>query len=242
MLEAFAAGAGGRVVHTSAPRLEPGAAAFYGVRPEWLHLWQQAVAQHRRRYYLDNAWFDVAREKFFRVGINAVQSWREKASDGRRLRELGIKATHRAWFDKGSHIVVCRQSDEFMRTVAGWQGGAIAWQQDVLNTLKGQTDRLIVVRIKGETRPLQQELIGARALVTHSSAAAAEALIAGVPVIVTDHQCAAAELGARFEDIENDARLFLHIDEVQPWAQRLADSQWTLEEMRQGAAWKAINA
>lgn len=54
--------------------LAEGAAAFYGVRPAWRHLWEQARREGRTWYYLDNAWFDVARERYFRVGINAVQS------------------------------------------------------------------------------------------------------------------------------------------------------------------------
>ena len=237
VLEAFAAGAGGRVVETSAQRLEAGAAAFYGVRPAWRHLWDEARADGRDWFYLDNAWFDAGRERFFRVGVNALQSWSQEPSDGRRLRELGVKVRDRDP-DVGEHIVVCRQSDEFMRCAAGWQGGMLGWQEDVLNELKRHTDRLIVVRQKGADKPLEHDLHRAHCLVTHSSAAAVEALISGVPVIVTDHECAAARFGMKFEQLERGRAL--DPDEIAAWAARLADSQWTLDELRSGAAWKAI--
>ena len=235
VLEAFAAGCGGRVVQTSARSLEPGPAAFYGVRPGWAHLWRQAQATARDWYYLDNSWFDAGRERYYRIGVNAVQSWSQKPSDGRRLAALGIGI--KPWRPQGEGpVIVCRQSDEYMRTVAGWQGGALAWQEDVLNAMRPHTRRHIVVRVKGASRPLATDLEAAHLLVTHSSAAAVEALIAGVPVIVTDHQCAAAGFSSRFESIDNPVRP----EGREPWAARLADSQWTLDELQKGMAWPTL--
>lgn len=214
---------------TAVRNLWPGPAAFYGVRPAWWHLWRQA----REWFYLDNAWFDAGRERFFRVGVNAMQTWSRKPSDGKRLKALGVQIRPQR---RGRHIVVCRQSDEFMAFNAEWPGGALGWQQSVLTELKQHTDRPMVVRAKHSTLPLQADLKDACALVAHSSAAAVEALIAGVPVIVTDPNCAAAEFAMKFSDIESPPTLI----GVEAWAQRLADSQWTLDEMREGAAWREI--
>lgn len=235
MLEAFAAGCGGKVVQTSARQLAPGPAAFYGVRPEWAHLWRQARSEGRDWYYLDNAWFDCARERFFRIGVNAMQSWSQQPSDGRRLRALGVQLQERP-ARQGRHIVLCRQSDEFMRFNAGWPGGALGWQDDVLEQLRHRTERPIVVRAKQSSTPLAEELQDAWLLVTHASAAAIEAVLAGVPVIVTDPDSAAARFSVGFEQVEDR----LPPQDVRPWAERLADSQWTLNEMQAGMAWRAI--
>lgn len=239
VLEAFAAGARvhgqhARLVHTGVPELAgDGPVAFYGVRPPWRHLWRQATAEGRQRFYLDNSFLDAGRETHFRVGVNALQSWSEKPSDGKRLAALGVKV--QPWRKDGRHIVVCRQSDEFISTFGRWPGdSALAWQQDVLDALNRHTDRPIVVRVKSEERPLVADLTDAWLLVTHSSAAAVEALIAGVPVIVTDAKCAAWRFSSTFKRPRMD-------DGREEWAARLADSQWTLNELRAGLAWRAIH-
>lgn len=230
VLEAFAAGCAGRMASTTARQLEPGGAAFYGVRPPWRHLWAQAKLERRTVYFLDNAWFDAGRERFFRVGVNAVQSWSPRPSDGKRLAALGVRVQPWRW--DGRHIVVCPQSDEFMATVAGRPN----WLAEVLREIATRTDRLVVVRKKGAPRPLRADLHGAWLLVAHSSAAAVEALLAGVPVIVTDPSCAMAAFGSSFSNLETGTR---RPDGREEWAARLADSQFTLNEMRDGTAWRA---
>jgi hypothetical protein len=229
VLEAFAAGCGGKLDSTLAQKLQPGDAAFYGVRPGWLHLWNQAKVEKRNWYWLDNSWFDSSRETMFRVGCNAVQSWSHKLSTGTRLARLGVRI--RPWQKRGAHIVVCNQSDEFMRTIARWPDGAAGWQRTIVKHLQASTERKIVVRDKQCPRPLAEDLKEAWLLITHSSAAAIEALISGVPVIVTDRDCASAGFSTPFDEIERPH----YRDGREGWAARLADSQWTLQELRTGA-------
>jgi hypothetical protein len=232
VLEAFAAGCGGRMSSTWAARLEAGAAAFYGVRPGWMHLWDQAKSEGREFWYLDNSWFDTSRERYFRVGRNALQTWSRAQSDGKRLKALGVRV--KPWRTDGRHIVVAAQSLEFMRTLAGQP----QWPSDVMRAIEQRTDRQILVRAKGCARPLAADLSGAWLLVAHSSAAAVEGLLAGVPVITTDPDCAMSRFSSRFEEIECPRTP----DGREEWAAQLADSQWTLGEFRSGEAWRAINA
>ena len=241
VLDAFAAGVTasgglGRLEPVTVPQLDSGAAAFYGVRPSWKHLWRQALAEERDWYYLDNSWFDASRERYFRVGVNATQSWSPRPSDGTRLAALGVEV--KPWRPDGRHIVVCPQSLEYLACVAGWAWGGQDWLKHVLHELKLNTDRRLIIRAKGGARPLAADLIGARALVTHSSAAAIEALLAGVPAIVTDRSCAAAPLAMMFADIE--AATIPEPAGRHDWAARLADSQWNLTELRDGLAWRML--
>jgi hypothetical protein len=221
VLEALAAGT---------PPGADGVPAFFGV-VGIEGVWQEA--RSRGEYlYLDNAFLDSCRGTHFRVGVNALQTVAKQPNWDRRAQlKLGIEP----WRRDGRHIVVAAQSAHFMEHVAGWPGGVTAWQLHVLESLNQHTDRPIIVRHwsrdKGErAKTLRQDLDGAWALVTHMSAAATEAVLAGIPVFTTG-ACAAREMGlSELEKIENPRRP----DGRQEWAARLAASQWTLEELAAG--------
>lgn len=217
--EAFAVGAGGQVVEPYPATLPPGPVMFYGVRPAWQHLHRQAVSEGRAWYLADNGFF--GREVYFRIAKNAVQA-AQCPPDHERLAVHGIEI--QPWRQDGRHIVVALQSDEFMETVAGWTGDLAAWARE-------RTDRPIRIRRKYDETPLADDLRGAWALVTWSSNAAVEAICAGIPAIALGESVA-----PEGQDIEAPPMEF---DRV-AWAARLAASQWTLKEMRQGLAWRAL--
>lgn len=232
VMDAFCAGCGGRMAWTTEKALLDGDCAFYGVRPPWKHLYEQAKREGRRIYYLDNSYFDVAREKEFRVGVNSLQSWQKKPSDGRRLARLGVQVL--PWRQTGDYILLTPQTDEFMATLHGISG----WTDQVIASLQASGNyRDLVVRRKGARAPLQRDLKKAWALIAYSSAAAVEALIAGVPVIVQDETCAAYDFSGLLEDIESPMMPNGRLE----WLGRLADSQFSLDEMKDGKMWRALN-
>lgn len=234
VLDAFRAGCKEETAPASVedPQLFAGDVAFYGVRPPWARLWKQAITEKRTWYYVDNAWFDCSRENYFRVGVNAVQSWSKKHSDGKRLARLGVQIA--PWRKKGEHVLVCPQTHEFLTTVAQQPN----WLQESIAQVKQFTGRKIVVRDKKTRGTLQHDLKGAWIMVCHSSAAAVEALAAGIPVIVCDPRAACATFSTSFNEIESpympDGRL--------EFMGRLADSQWTLDELRKGEAWREFSS
>jgi hypothetical protein len=228
LLSAFARGCGGRLAEGAPERLAPGAAAFYDVRG-LEHLWRQACDEGRRWYYLDNAYFDIARDRLYRVGVDAMQDRGLGLPDWKRWAALGLPVA--PWQRRGRHIVVCRQSAEFLALV-----GAPWWLGHTLAALEAATDRPIVVREKGEARALAEDLKGAWALVTHSSAAAVEAVLAGVPVFCTGF-CAARTMGlSELAMIERPRRP----DGREIWAATLAGLQWSAEELADGTAWRML--
>lgn len=227
ILEALAAGAGG-----DRPDGTPAFFGVVGIEDEW-----REVRARGAYLYCDNSFFDATRGTYFRVGVGALQTVARRPDWDRRAK---LPVSARPWRRNGKHVVVVAQSDHFMREVAGWPGGALAWQDHVLTALRRGTDRPIVVRHwsrdKGErSRTLQHDLEGAWALVTHMSAAATEAVVSGVPAFATG-PCAALEMGlGQLERIEHPRRP----DGREEWIARLAASQWTLEELRQGK-WKEV--
>ena len=205
MLEAFAAGSGAKMAWTDG-KLEPGAAVFYGVREPWVRLWEQCKAEGRNWHFVDNSYFDVSREKYFRITKNAIQHKGIGESDGKRFAKLGVEIKP---MREGSDIVICTQSPEFMRVIAKDE----SWLDRAISKYSGHR---LIVRSKADKRPLLDDLKNAALLVTWSSAAAVTALLEGVEV-VTGEQCCAHR-----------------VEDRRAWAEVLADNQWTLEEMAGG--------
>ena len=237
--QAFVDGAGGgRVLQPGPPRLVGGSAAFFGVTEATQHLWQQARTEGRDWFYLDNAYFDVARGRMFRAVRNAAQASGCEPPDWARWGALGVPI--QPWRRQGRHVLLIAQSPTHMRVVAGQPGH---WWRDALELLKRHTDREVVVRgWRSDKRALAttlgQALRDCWALVTWSSAAANEALLAGVPVFCAG-PCAASPLGlADLARIESP----IYPEGRATWAAALAGRQWTLDELRQGLAWHALHS
>ena len=184
-------------------------------------------------FYGDNAFFDRCRGAHFRFARNALQIAEAQRPDWARWRAIGLRI---APWQRGRHVVVVEQSAHHLRL----SGGGEAWLGGTLNSLAALTDRPIRVRRwnrdkGGAASSLAADLNDAHALVTHTSAAANEALLAGVPVFVTG-PCAASPLASgSLEGIEAPR----YPDGREEWAAGLAGSQWTLEELRAGAFWRA---
>lgn len=240
VLEAFAAGCGGRMASTDADRLEPGDVAFYGVGPVWAHLWRQAQIEGRNVYYLDNSFWDDTREIKFRVGRNVVQM-----HEFPRGQYPAFRRPIQPWRAGGEHIVVCPQSDAFMRTVEKFAEDWVEW---VSRRLRMHTTRPLVIRWKRrwhpgpkariDWRPLSDDLRGAWAVVAHTSAAANEALIAGIPAFTTGLCAATAMSNHDLSSIERPKMP----DGREQWAAAVAAHEWTLTEIANGDAWRSLHA
>lgn len=182
-------------------------------------------------YYIDNSYFNKTRGTHYRVTRDAIQHHGPWESDGARWAALGYEVKPWRSIDTG-HIVVCPQSDAFMKyTVRLYTPGANTWLADTLATLKtAYPGREIRVRPWSSnkleiSKTLHEDLEGAGLLVTHSSAAAIEAVIEGIPVMVSP--------ASSLSDVTPDQRI--------QCLQTLADNQWTLDEIRNGDAWRWLN-
>ncbi len=235
---AFAEAASGQLVVDNT-KLEAGPVFFWGVDASNVNLWLQAKARGDY-YYGDNSYFDgTSRGEYFRITRNRLQHSGEGQTDGTRFIALDIPITVKR--GSGSHIVVCPQSDYFMTNVIGYRGD---WLKQTVAELRDLTDREIRVREWNRDKAKAQatlaaDLAGAHALVTWSSAAAVTAALAGVPPFVGG-DCPARFVGNDDISYIENPHLGSAISRLQ-WAGVLADNQWTLEEIRTGVAWAALN-
>ncbi len=229
---AFAKGCGGRVAFQAED--VDGPAFFYGVDSTNESSWHAAKKSPHGYFYCDNSYFDETRQRFFRVTRNRLQHAGIGASDCRRFKELGIEV--RPWHqERGEYVVVCAQSGHFMRLLAGVD---YDWLGDVLTSIRtyGMAVRLRDwASDKGKlARSLPQDLQKAQALITWSSAAAVTSVIHGVPVVCAD-TCAAYPMAGSLHELDSLPRR-----ERGGWLGVLADNQWTLDEFRDGTAWRML--
>ncbi len=239
LCEAFIQGAGGGSMLQPPPnRLKPGSAVFFGVTEPTEHLWMQAQREQRDWYYLDNAYFDAARGKLFRAVRNRTQAGGNEPPDWARWAKLGIEI--QPWKKNGRHILLVVQSQTHMKVVARQSPN---WWKSALHTLQAHTDREIIVRGWRSNKialasTLGEALKDCWALVTWSSAAANEAVLAGVPVF-TCGSCAASGMGlSDLTQIEHP----VYPEGRAVWGAALAGRQWSVEEFRDGTAWRALHA
>lgn len=198
-------------------------------------------AQSGTWFYIDNAYTDPQRGQYFRVTKNALQvDGALRYSDGKRFARLGIQVSD--WRDDpNGHILVIPQSDDFMKSTLGRKSD---WTHETIQKLKAWApDRRLHIRpwTRDKTvayRELHADLIGASLLVTWSSAAAITALYEGIPAISESGAASALTGPLTSESIATPRRPTTA--ERTRFLEILADNQWTLDEMRDGIAWRAL--
>lgn len=237
---AFARGCGGTMAIPGQAWM-PGPSFFYGVTDANQEQWSQTLLNQQRHdfFYSDNSYFDKARGTQYRVTRNRLQHTGHGMTDGKRFADLDIEI--KPWRKDGNHIVLCPQSDDFMRRIVGYTGN---WLTNITQALMLRTERPLVVRHwnrdkQAAAATLHDDLRNAWALVTWSSAAAIEAILAGIPAISMG-QCAARIPGITLDNIEAINGEAFQFDRYE-WAGVLADNQWTMDEIKRGVTWQALN-
>lgn len=144
----------------------------------------------------------------------------------------------------GRDILICPPSVKVMNLFG--QPDPETWTQQVIEELKKYTDRKIRIRLKpsrserSTTNTIQSDLDNnIYCLITYNSIAATEAILYGKPAIALGPNAAQVLCDTSLSKVEN-----LNIpskDEVVAFAKHLSYCQFTLNEMKNGQAWRIIN-
>ncbi len=227
---AFAAGCGGEATYDET--LRPGPVALFG-SPARYALMDQARQERRDLYFGDHGYFK--RFTYYRITKNGYQHAGTGTHPSDRFASLRLNVAP-DWNVGGSAIVICPQSEIYMR-----QFGIDVrqWVLMVVEAVGRISDRPIVVRWKAQAqrRPLYVDLHDAWMVVVFSSASAIEGLIAGVPCCTLAPWASTARMG--ITDLSEIERPYYPADREQ-FFWNLAYQQWTLDEIRQGRAWKTL--
>ena len=200
-------------------------------------------AQQGTFWYVDNSYFDPHRGIYFRVTKNALQvDPTGKISTGERFAKLGI--TVKDWRHKpDGKILVIPQSDDFMKSTLGRKGD---WLRETVEKLNawGYGPR---IRVRPWQRDkatayveLHRDLDDAALVVTWSSASAITALYEGIPAI--SESGAAHALTGPLTSERVAQPLMPSLEDRTRFLQILADNQFTLEEFKNGVAWRWLES
>jgi len=238
VMSALAAGTG-LPLHQAPCDLAPGGMVTYGCLRGLRALFERTRIEGRDYVYLDNGYFRPSAHNrrdysgYYRATKNALQHDGSGTADPHRFEMLGKRLL--PWKFGGQAIMICPPGNVF----AGLVGfDAQGWLAQTIATIKKVTDRPYLVRDKSNRGgvTLWDALRDCHCLVTHSSNAAVEALVYGVPVFCTA-PCAAYAMGQPDLSMIEAPRY----PEREPWAWALAANQWTLAEMKSGQMWREIN-
>ena len=170
-------------------------------------------------------------------------------------RRLGIKL--KPWRAKGTDILICCQRD------GGWSMGGsslMPWLIKTITQIRKVSDRRVVVRfhpgdkgslnhkrmlaryrlpnvVVSQSASILQDFSTAHCVINYNSSPAVAAAIEGVPIIVLDpDKSQAAEVAHhKLAEIEN-----LKEFDRELWIQKMAQMHWTLEELKDGTAWRHL--
>jgi len=225
--DAVADGFGCRKVSTE--RVIPGAMHFIGGMQFGN---ERILAEVRRRkepyVFFDRAYIGGGHgSNVLRAVVNAYQHHWVIPSRG--PRSWGVEL--QPWQTSGDCIMLVPPSSFEVAALFD----AYVWAEIMIDKLRKLTQRPVFVSRKGDTEPLSSRLRRCHAVVTFTSNVAVDAIIAGVPAIVSEHSAARPMSGhceaLTAEMIENPPR-----PERQAWFDGLAWGQFTVNEIATGFA------
>lgn len=216
-----------------------------------------------RWYYFDQPYFYYTHyqnhkdfnDQWYRINVNDVQT--TKIDDNPKHMERYNKLLETSpeeielqnWRTSGSHILVIPPSFHTAR----WFGiNENKWVHDTVNKIKQHTDRPIKIRYKykdglkfggpkervDSDKPLSEDLVDCWAMVSFHSMCASHAVRRGIPSFASEHSPAApvSYSLSKLDRIENPL-----MNEREKWMATLLGSQFKLEEMKSGMAYRYLN-
>ena len=202
----------------------------------------------------------IKRNETFKVGINGVNREADFANqtfDGERWKKLNIEL--KPWRSTGDTIIICGQHHRSHQ----WRNNPTMnlWFEQQINEIRKHTDRPIVIRPhprnptgfdiskwKNVTKVLPQRdyntvddtdfketLKQAWAVVNYSSNPAMMSVFNGIPVFVSEQSLCYDVGNTSLSNINNPA-----MPDRSNWANKLAYTEWTTEEIKQGLPWQII--
>lgn len=231
IMEALAKGwrDGARLVEGDPPH-DGNPFAIYGQCWGAERLIPQALRRSRPFYQIDNGYWRPGRGSpsgYYRICYRSLTPVYLQDGDSSRAASTGV--TMAPWRRVGRHILLAIPGGTFGVSIGL---DMEAWVQTIRTQIRKHSQRPIVVRERGSAVALAAQLSDCWALVTHSSAVAVEAVIAGVPVFVAPTSAAAPVGNLDLSRLENPAMP----GHREVWWASLMDQQFTPAEMASGLA------
>lgn len=240
LLQSFVQGAGGQISTWEKQQDTMTPAVLRGITKR--KQMEGCRAAGRDFYYMDTGYFGNGKRKLYhRITKNDVQNFGpiiDRPSDRFVLTKVQLTK-----FRPGTNILLAPPSQKLLNL---YDINLEEWLQQTQDEIKKHTDRPVVIRLKqGRSARVSDNTMemalaqDVHCLVTFSSIAAGEALLAGKPAITLGPNAAAALCSQSLSEIETPK--IPTLDEVEAWARHIAYCQFTEVEMRNGTAWQILN-
>lgn len=202
----------------------------------------------------------IKRNETFKVGINGVNREADFANENvaeERWKKFNIEM--KPWKSTGDTIIICGQHHKSHQ----WRNNPSmnVWFEQQINEIRKYTDRKILVRPHPrnpigldttkwknvsynqpqrdhttiDDTDFNKKLKNAWAVVNYSSNPAMQSVFNGVPVFVSEASLSYDVGNTTLANINNPSK-----PDRQTWANRLAYTEWTTEEIKQGLPWTRI--
>lgn len=193
------------------------------------------VFKHNEKHNVD--YYEVDRgyinpnhyDGYYRISKNGMQAkYRDLDLPSDRLDKLKFKCEN--WFDPKGRIIVCPPTEyieDFYGMERGW------WVKDIEEYLT-RSERSFKTRHKSDAVSLENDLKGASCVITFNSNVAIEATIKSLPVVEgKDSILSGWERDLIHQPTDSEIDKLLRF---------ISYNQFTLEEIRNGTAWKIIQS
>jgi len=194
------------------------------------------------RYSLDDVFYDTG--EYANIGADDSH-WRQIS------KTLDIRCD--PWRQQGDHILICLQRD------SGWNAKGFdqnSWLLKTIKIIQSRSNRKIKIRphpatlktnwnkicgdynnlevVNSATSSLQENLQGAHCAVFYNSSSSVAAVLAGIPVFVSDPSAVTWQVANQnIKNIENPV-----MPDRTQWLNELSACHWTIEQSRQGDIYK----
>lgn len=225
--------------------LHPGPAICYGILRGTGNIIRRCYNSGQDFYHIDHGYLkrvDWGNSRsiafgYFRVTKNALSVFNvsDVPTDSRRFDSLGIQLPD---LKRGSKVVVCELTDLWADYHPWLRLSKAEFTDDIVSRIKLFTDREVIVKTKNVGK-LSDLLPDTHCVVCHSSNAAVEAALSGVPAVTTGESILKG-VGPSLEDIDNEIDAYLWENRRYNALCHAANNQYTLNELSQKDTWGSL--
>lgn len=210
----------------------PRAAVAYGILRGTADAFKSSKAHGLDFIEVDKGYIGASHfDGYYRISLNDMQAKYKKLDlPNDRVRKL--KITLQPEKKDGRYILICPPT-QYVEEYYGLEPDK--WLSDTINEVKKYTSRRIKIRPKlGANIPLQDELAECYCVIAYNSTVAIDAVIAGVPVIVSEHSVLHDWSLNSISCIEND----LVMNDREELLRFISYHQFTLDEIKNNKAFE----
>ena len=196
-------------------------------------------------YYFDHAYLlgnkhsisNKIGDKVYRLtknGFHVREMKQLRKPDYERIEKYKPYIKMKPWKYEGDYILYIPPSEHVKKYY--WFNNH--WEEQTLKTIKRHTRKPIKIRTKQDTTPLEKDLQNAFCTVSYQSTVCIKSIMEGVPSFCDNSSMGLPVSLTDMSQIKDP----LYTPERERWIDTLLANQFTMSEIKNGTAWKYVNA